>query len=66
MYQLLKKLTPARPSVSGYEGGIRDIISNLMAPLVDEMRTDALGNLICVKRGKRASPRSVLLSAHMD
>ena len=66
MYQLLKKLTPARPSVSGYEGGIRDIIRGLMAPLADEIRTDALGNLICLKRGKGASPRRVLLSAHMD
>ena len=45
MYQLLKKLTPARPSVSGREGGIRDIITGLMAPLVDEISTDALGNL---------------------
>ena len=66
MYQLLKKLTPAKPSVSGREGNIKDIISALMAPYADEIRTDALGNLICLKRGKGASPRRVLLSAHMD
>lgn len=66
MYQLLKKLAPARPAVSGREGSIRDIIADLMRPLSDEMKTDALGNLICIKRGSAAAPRPVLLSAHMD
>ena len=66
MYQLLKKLTPAKPSVSGREGGIRDILAQMMAPLADEVRTDALGNLICVKRGNGVKPRRVMLSAHMD
>ena len=66
MYQLLKKLVPARPSVSGREGGIRDIIAGLMTPLVDEISTDALGNLICLKRGNGENPRRILLSAHMD
>ncbi len=66
MYQTLKALLPATPSVSGREGGIRDIIKNLMQPLCDEVKTDAMGNLICLKKGSAAAPRRILLAAHMD
>lgn len=66
MYATLKKLLPLCPSVSGREGGVRDIIADLMRPLVDEVKTDAMGNLICLKKGSAASPRRVLLAAHMD
>ena len=66
MYQTLKKLLPATPSVSGREGHIRDIIRELMLPLCDEIKTDAMGNLICLKKGSSAAPQRVLLAAHMD
>lgn len=66
MYQTLKTLLPATPSVSGREGGIRTVIKNLMQPLCDEISTDAMGNLICMRRGSSATPRKVLLAAHMD
>lgn len=66
MYQTLKKLLPATPSVSGREGHIRDIIKEQMLSLCDEIRTDAMGNLICLKRGSAQAPRKVLLAAHMD
>ena len=66
MYQLLKKLAASRPSVSGREDGIRESIAALMRPLCDEVKTDALGNLICLKRGSGKAPRRVMLSAHMD
>lgn len=66
MIQLLKKLLPLAPSVSGREQGIRDSITEMMKPLVDEVRVDAMGNLICLKRGKGAVPRNVMLCAHMD
>lgn len=66
MYQTLKKLLPMTPSVSGRENHIRDVIAGMMRPLVDEVRVDAMGNLICVKRGNGEAPQKVLLCAHMD
>lgn len=66
MYQILRKLFPARPCISGDEQGIAETIAALMRPLCDEVRTDALGNLICLKKGSAASPRRVMLTAHMD
>ena len=66
MYQTLKKLLPTTPSVSGREGYIREVLAEMMRPLVDEMRTDAMGNLICVKRGTGEDRKKVMLCAHMD
>lgn len=66
MYQTLKKLLPVTPSVSGREKYIRDVIAEMMRPLADEINTDAMGNLICVKRGNGEKPQKVMLCAHMD
>ena len=66
MINTLKKLLPAAPSVSGREAGIRNIITELMRPLTDEISVDAMGNLICLKRGNGKAPRRVMLCAHMD
>lgn len=66
MYQTLKALLPAVPSISGREGSVRSILENTMRPLVDEVSTDAMGNLICRRKGSAAAPRKVLLCAHMD
>ncbi|MBQ8357265.1 MAG: M20/M25/M40 family metallo-hydrolase [Clostridia bacterium] len=66
MINTLKKLLPLVPSVSGREGGIREIITALMRPLVDDVSVDAMGNLICLKKGSAAAPRKVMLCAHMD
>ena len=66
MYQTLKKLLPMTPSVSGREDHIRGVIAEMMLPLVDEVSTDAMGNLICVKRGSAEAPKKVMLCAHMD
>lgn len=48
---------------SGNEGQVAAAIRTLAAPYVDEITTDALGNLICHKEG--AGPR-VMFAAHMD
>ena len=53
----------AAPGVSGDEGPVREVLAALAAPYADECRADALGNLICRRRG--AGPR-VMLAAHMD
>ena len=66
MYQTLKTLLPAEPSVSGREEKIRGVITEMMRPYTDEIRTDAMGNLICVKRGSAPQPKRVMLCAHMD
>ena len=62
MNTLLEKLCLAQ-GPSGYEGGIREVIEEAVKPYVDETRTDALGNLIAVRKGE--GPR-VMLAAHMD
>jgi putative aminopeptidase FrvX len=61
---LIKKLTEAY-GPSGHEGPIREIIRAEVEPLADEVRVDALGNLIALKRG-RGQGKKVLLAAHMD
>jgi putative aminopeptidase FrvX len=69
--ELLKELTEAR-GPSGYEKEVRELVSERLAALADEVRVDAVGNLIALKRGER--PRSsedgtcpsVMLAAHMD
>ena len=66
MYRTLKELLPVTPSVSGLEGPIREILTREMTPLCDKVYTDAMGNLICEKKGTGKNPRRVLLNAHMD
>lgn len=60
----LKKMSESF-GISGYEEEIRDTIIELMKPYVDEIKTDALGNVIGVLRGKSERPR-IMLAAHMD
>jgi endoglucanase len=61
---LLKRLTEACGG-PGQEHEVRDLIRSEVTGLVDEIRTDALGNLITVKNGSKSGPR-VMLAAHMD
>ncbi len=48
---------------SGQEGAVAAAIRSMAAPYVDECTVDALGNLLCRRRGK--GPK-VLFAAHMD
>lgn len=65
MKELIQKLVET-PAPSGYEVKVRELIRLEVAPLVDEMHVDALGNLIA--RKGQASPQGMrlMLSAHMD
>jgi len=64
--QLLKELTEAC-GPSGYEAEIREIVRKRFIPLADEVRIDALGNVIALKKGDGPEPRpSLLLAGHMD
>ena len=62
MRDTLKKLLNAY-GASGRETAVREVISEMVAEYVDEMETDAMGNLICIRHGKGAR---VMLAAHMD
>lgn len=64
MMKLLQQLTAAA-GVSGDEAQVRQIILRHIDGFC-EHRTDALGNLICFKKGKFAPKNRVMLSAHMD
>lgn len=52
--------------VSGYEDAVAEVVKKAFAPHVDEIRQDALGNVIMLKRGTGDSPPKVMLAAHMD
>jgi len=65
MKALIKKLVEAA-GPCGYEGAVRELVKNEIAPLADDLRVDGLGNLIA-RRGKpgREGLR-ILLTAHLD
>jgi tetrahedral aminopeptidase len=51
----------------GYEKRIRDLIIHLVTPLVDEIKTDNLGNVIAVKKSKKnPGAKKVMVASHMD
>lgn len=63
---LLEKLCNA-VGVSGDEGEIRKIVFEELEALVDEIKVDALGNVLVTKLARRGEhPLRVMLDAHMD
>lgn len=62
MKELIKKLSELH-GVSGREEGVRRVIEEETRRYADEVKTDTLGNLIVLKRGKG---KKVMLAAHMD
>ena len=62
MFNIINKLTHTF-SPSGNEKKIADLIRDMLKGKVDEIKTDALGNLICIKKG---SGKKIMLAAHMD
>jgi endoglucanase len=65
MKKLIQKLTETF-SPSGNESAIREVIRGEVEPLADEVRVDALGNLIAHKGEKGKNGRRIMLAAHMD
>ena len=65
MKQLIQKLTETF-SPSGYESAIREVIRGEVEGLADEVRVDALGNLIVRKGTQGGNGRRIMLAAHMD
>lgn len=64
MKELIRQLVEAY-GPSGHEAQVRALIEAQIAPYVDSMRTDAMGNLIALKRGSGGGV-PVMIAAHMD
>lgn len=60
----LKELATAW-GVTGDEVDVRKVITRHVKPFVDEIKYDALGSIIAIKKAERNFPR-VMISAHMD
>ena len=56
----------ALSSPSGFEGKAFERVQALLAPYADEIKTDAMGNLIATKRCGRPDAKMLMLDAHMD
>lgn len=62
MKELIKKVVEAY-GPAGNETKIRELLTTEVAPYVDEIKVDALGNLIAIKRG---GDKKIMFAAHMD
>lgn len=66
--EFLKRITEAS-GVSGAEAEVARIVADAFAGLADQVRTDALGNVIALKQGEGSvagqRPR-IMLAGHMD
>lgn len=65
LQELIKRLCSAS-GPSGFEDSVRELIADLLGPLVDEISVDTLGNLLAVKRCGKPRARRLMLDAHMD
>ncbi len=67
MKSLLKTLVETY-APSGFEEAVRKVVAAEVAPYADEIRADAMGNLIVRKKPTTKSPASkrIMLAAHMD
>jgi putative aminopeptidase FrvX len=63
--RLLERLSNAC-AVSGDEGEVRKIVLAEVRPHADEVKVDALGNVLVTKHGQRDHLLRVMLAAHMD
>ncbi|MBW6472986.1 MAG: hypothetical protein K0B14_07680 [Anaerolineaceae bacterium] len=63
--QLLEKLSNA-VSVSGDESEVRSIVMEEVKAFADDIRVDALGNVLVTKKAKVGDPVRVMIAAHMD
>lgn len=53
-------------AVSGDEGEVRKIVLEEIQPHADEVKVDALGNVLALKRGSGKNRSRLMLDAHMD
>lgn len=65
MFETLKKVL-APIGASGLEAPVAAVIREEVKDYVDTIEEDALGNLICVKKGTDPKGKKIMFSAHMD
>ena len=65
MIELMKELC-ALPGPSGCEDAVRAFVLKRVKPFADEIRTDAIGNVMVFRKGAKALDRPVAVCAHMD
>jgi endoglucanase len=65
IFGLLKRLSEAY-GPPGSEESVRGLVRDEVKGIVDQVRIDALGNLIAVRRGSGSSRKKILLAANMD
>ena len=65
MLIMLKELCELT-GVASFEDEVRSYLSKRVEPYADGLRTDAMGNLIAFKKGRRRAENHLLLTAHMD
>ncbi len=66
---MLKETLKTLCALNGPSGGeeeVRAYLKKRLAPHVDSMRVDGLGNLICVKKGGVSAEGKLMICAHMD
>lgn len=61
--ELLRQTTQV-PGAPGFEHRIRDFIKKEIESYVDELTTDAMGNLVAVRKG--TGDKKMMIAAHMD
>jgi tetrahedral aminopeptidase len=62
---LLERLSNAC-AVSGDESEVRAIVIEQVKPCADEIKVDALGNVLAIHRSRADNPLKVMVAAHMD
>ena len=60
---LLSKICEV-PGTSGFEQRIREMVIKEVRPYVDHVETDAMGNVIAIKKGKAG--KKAMVAAHLD
>lgn len=65
MIETVKNLC-ALSGVASFEDPVREYLMEQAKPFADEMRVDALGNLIVFKKGAKSTGNKLMLCAHMD
>ena len=63
--QIIKTLSSFH-GVSGYEFKFADKIKDMFLKYCDEVRIDALGNVIALKKSESKNAGSVMIEAHCD
>ena len=61
--KLLKEICET-PGAPGFEGKIRSIVIRELKKYADDISSDNMGNLICLKNGKGS--KKIMVAAHMD